>query len=526
MLRQYWSSYQGTHEIQPKNPQNQHIIFTLICLASTGQKASWLELGSCGPAPTIRTDLPSPAARYLDPPTTAFGSRLADAFVIGLSLWAATALRGISWADRYTMAAAVAVLAFQFFGERRQLYRSWSGTSAYRYLWPVLAAWAWTGFALFVVAWAMKSTDHYSRVAIGLWAVLGLSGLVSWRIVQHALLGPALARRRGIRRTAIAIAGAGNRAAHFAHLVAGTPSLGLAVAGFFADSDAGSEPGAELPAAVLGDLDALVERARAREFDHVYITLPMKAEERIRRLVTELSDTGVATYIVPDLFIHDLAHAFWTDVGSVPVISVFEAPFSGSNAWVKRLEDLVLSIVILAASALPMVLIAAAVKATSPGPVLFRQVRNGFDGRRITVWKFRTMHVQEHDDGDVAQAVRDDARLTPIGAMLRRTSLDELPQFFNVLGGEMSVVGPRPHATAHNERYRRLIPGYMLRHRVKPGITGWAQIHGLRGRTDTLDKMEQRIKYDLWYIRRWSVWLDLWIVARSAMFLFGDDNAW
>ena len=462
-------------------------------------------------------------ARYLAPSTTAFISRLADAAVIGLSLWAAITLRDVPWDDRYTVAAVLAVLVFQLFGESQRLYRSWNGAAAHRYLWPVLVGWAWMGFTLFVVAWSMKSTGHYSRVAIGLWAVLGLMGLVSWRMFGHALLDSALAHRRGTLR--IAIAGAGDRAVRFAHLVNGTPSLGLAVAGFFSDPDAESERGVAMPAPVLGGLDTLVERARAGEFDRVYITLPMKAEERIHRLVTELSDTTVATYIIPDLFIHEMAHAVWTDVGSVPVISVFEAPFSGTNAWVKRLEDLVLSSVIVVVTALPMVLIAAAVKLTSPGPVLFKQVRNGFDGRRISVWKFRTMRVLEQD-GDVAQAARGDARLTPIGAVLRRTSLDELPQFFNVLGGEMSIVGPRPHAAAHNERYRRLIPGYMLRHRVKPGITGWAQVHGLRGRTDTLDKMEQRIQYDLWYIRRWSVWLDLWIVARSTLLVFGDDNAW
>ena len=464
-----------------------------------------------------------PGARHLeDPSPTGLASRLADALVIALSLWAATVLHGVPWADRYTVAAVLAVLLFQLFGESRRLYRTGSGAPVHRHLWAVLVASAWTAFALFAVAWSMKSTGQYSRVAVGLWAIMGLAGLVMWRMFAHAIADSVAARRRGAR--SVAVAGAGERAVRFAEHVGASPSLGLTVAGFFTGDEAVSEPGAELPAPVLGDLDAMVERARAGEFDRVYIALPMRDEERINRLVTELSDTPVATYIVPDLFIHELAHAAWTDVGSVPVISVFETPFSGTGGWIKRAEDVVLASVVLAVSALPMLLIAAAVKLTSPGPALFRQTRNGFDGRRITVWKFRTMHV--HDGDDVAQAKRSDPRVTPVGAVLRRTSLDELPQFFNVLRGEMSVVGPRPHAAAHNEHYRRLIPGYMLRHRVKPGITGWAQVNGLRGRTDTVDKMERRVQLDLWYIRRWSVWLDLWIVARSAVLVFGDENAW
>ena len=463
-----------------------------------------------------------PGARHLDSPPTEVASRLADALVIALSLWAATVLHGVPWADRYTVGAVLAVLLFQLFGESRRLYRPGNGAPARRYVWAVLVAWAWTGLALFAVAWSMKTTGHYSRVAVGLWAVLGPAGLVSWRMLAQAVAGAVHAHRRGGR--SIAVAGADDRAIRFAETVGATPSLGLTVAGFFAADEAAPGPEAVLPAPVLGDLEALVERSRAGEFDRIYITLPCRDEERINRLVTELSDTRAATYIVPDLFIHELAHAAWTEVGSVPVISVFETPFSGTGGWIKRLEDVVIASVVLAVCALPMLLIAAAVKLTSPGPVLFRQTRNGFDGRRITVWKFRTMHGREDDL--VAQAERGDPRVTPLGAVLRRTSLDELPQFFHVLRGEMSVVGPRPHAAAHNEHYRRLIPGYMLRHRVKPGITGWAQVNGMRGRTDTVDKMEQRVQLDLWYIRRWSVWLDLWIVARSAVLLFGDDNAW
>ena len=472
-------------------------------------------------------------------PKAAFVSRVADAFVILLASWAGAALHDVAWSDRYVAAAVLAVLLFHLLGESNRLYRHWRGASPRQYLWPVFAAWVWTGFGLFVLAWITKSTAHYSRVAVGLWMVFGLLGLMGWRMAGRAFLGSMRAHGHDVRR--IVIAGAGERGRQLAEVVRSTPSLGLVLVGFFTDRKAGGDPGSDdrpeddgpeddgpreaLPAPRLGDLDALVERARAGDFDFVYIALPLKSEDRIRRLVTDLSDTRAAAYIVADLFAHDLAHSRWTEVGPIPVISVFETPFSGIEGWIKRLEDLVLSVLILAAAALPMLSIAAAVKLTSPGPVLFRQRRNGLDGREITVWKFRTMTVQE--DGDrVVQAVRGDGRVTPLGAFLRRASLDELPQLFNVLRGDMSIVGPRPHAVVHNEAYRRLIPGYMLRHRVKPGITGWAQIHGFRGGTDTIEKMEQRIRFDLWYIRNWSLWLDLSIIARTALRGIAGRNAY
>jgi putative colanic acid biosynthesis UDP-glucose lipid carrier transferase len=195
------------------------------------------------------------------------------------------------------------------------------------------------------------------------------------------------------------------------------------------------------------------------------------------------------------------------------------------NGWLKRAEDLILGVAILAVAAIPMLLIACAVKWTSKGSILFKQRRYGLNGKVVYVWKFRTMTVS--DDGEtVMQAKKGDSRLTPIGAFLRRTSLDELPQFFNVLQGTMSIVGPRPHAVAHNEQYRWLIPGYMLRHKVKPGITGWAQVNGWRGETDTLEKMEKRVECDLEYMRNWSLWLDIKIVALTIFKGFYSKNAY
>ena len=239
-----------------------------------------------------------------------------------------------------------------------------------------------------------------------------------------------------------------------------------------------------------------MKNRKKAKIDYIYITLPLCAEKRISILIQQLADSTVSVNIVPDFFIFNLIQSKWNNVQGIPVVSVFDTPFNAVDGIAKRLEDLVLCMIILPIIALPMLIIAIAIKLTSPGPVIFKQQRYGVKGEKIEVWKFRSMTVCENG-GDIKQATQNDPRFTPIGAFLRRTSLDELPQFLNVLQGTMSVVGPRPHAIAHNEYYLKKIQGYMLRHKVKPGITGQAQINGCRGETDTLDKMEARIHYDL-----------------------------
>jgi putative colanic acid biosynthesis UDP-glucose lipid carrier transferase len=275
----------------------------------------------------------------------------------------------------------------------------------------------------------------------------------------------------------------------------------------------------------VGTLDDLVADARQRRVEMIYVTLPMRAEGRIQGILDRLADTTASVYVVPDFFVFELLHSRWTSINGLPVVSVFENPFYGIDGLVKRGLDVILASLFLLIAGLPMAVIAAAVKLTSPGPVLFRQNRYGLDGREIPVWKFRSMRVCE-DGGQVKQATRDDPRVTPLGSFLRRSSLDELPQLLNVLQGTMSLVGPRPHATAHNEHYRSRIHGYMLRHKVKPGITGLAQVNGCRGETDTLDKMENRIKFDHRYIREWSIWMDLKILLDSVKVVFSRQNAY
>jgi putative colanic acid biosynthesis UDP-glucose lipid carrier transferase len=251
----------------------------------------------------------------------------------------------------------------------------------------------------------------------------------------------------------------------------------------------------------------------------------MRAEERISTVLAKLADTTASVYIVPDFFVFELLHARWTNINGLPAVSVFENPLYGVAGITKRAADVVLGSMLLAIVAVPMLIIGALIKLSSKGPVFFRQRRYGLDGREILVWKFRTMTCC--DDGrDVRQVTRDDVRVTRIGRLLRTTSLDELPQLFNVIAGSMSLVGPRPHATAHNEQYRSLIDGYMLRHKVKPGITGLAQVSGYRGETETLDKMERRVACDHQYIREWSLWMDAKILVRTLGVVLKQRNAY
>ena len=275
----------------------------------------------------------------------------------------------------------------------------------------------------------------------------------------------------------------------------------------------------------INKLDRLEIQAKRGDFDILYIALPTTARAKIVEIIDRLADTTVSVYMVPDYFTTSLFHGKWSNLEGIPLINVYDTPFWGADGWVKRLQDIALSMLFLLVAAIPMTLIAVATKLSSPGPVLFKQRRYGVDGKEISVWKFRTMRVCE--DGDkIQQASQNDPRVTKLGAFLRRTSLDELPQFINVLTGQMSIVGPRPHAVAHNELYRKQVKGYMLRHKVRPGITGWAQINGWRGETDALHKMEKRVEFDLWYIRNWSSWLDLKIIALTAVQGFTGKNAY
>ena len=276
---------------------------------------------------------------------------------------------------------------------------------------------------------------------------------------------------------------------------------------------------------LLGDIKATCQFVKEQKVKIVFIALPMTLQDRVDALLDGLRDTTVSMYYLPDVRLVDMIQSRSFDVEGVPVIALCESPFTGYKAIIKRASDIVLAFLILILVSPVLLACAIGVKLTSPGPILFRQKRYGLDGEEISVYKFRSMTVCENG-ATVTQATRNDARITPFGNFLRTKSLDELPQFFNVLQGSMSIVGPRPHAVAHNELYRTQIKGYMIRHKVKPGITGWAQVNGSRGETDTIDKMERRIDFDLDYLRNWSLAMDLLIILKTVGVVIKDENAY
>ena len=344
---------------------------------------------------------------------------------------------------------------------------------------------------------------------------------VAHRITRKLL--PRLLLLEGGRRRAIVV-GAGQLGTELRGRFANDSSLGVDVIGFFDDRDI-SRTELTDNKKLLGPLIEVPEYVNRNGIDLVYITLPMAAQPRTLSLLDALRDTTASVYFVPDIFVSDLIQARVDHIHGMPVVALTETPTLGVSGIGKRISDVVIASVILLMIWPVLLILAIGVKLSSPGPIIFKQRRYGLDGQEILVYKFRSMRVC--DDGAVIQqAGRGDPRITRFGSFIRRTSLDELPQFINVLQGRMSVVGPRPHAVAHNEQYRKLIKGYMLRHKVKPGITGWAQVNGLRGETETLDKMRSRVQYDIDYMRNWSLGFDLMIIFKTVVVVWRDQNAY
>jgi len=330
------------------------------------------------------------------------------------------------------------------------------------------------------------------------------------------------------KKSRAVIVGLSDLSRKLTHQFKQNPLLRVGCMGFFDDrwSERLPEDNQHPPETLLGKIASTAEFVKTYNVQHIYIALPLSAQPRIMALMDELRDTTASIYFVPpDIVSFDLIQANISTINGIPIVAVCESPFVGVNNLIKRISDVLLTLAILLLIAPLMLLIAIGVKLSSSGPVLFKQRRYGLDGKDIVVYKFRSMTVME-DDGEINQATRNDPRITPFGSFLRKTSLDELPQFINVLQGRMSIVGPRPHAISHNEMYRSLIKGYMIRHKVKPGITGWAQVNGFRGETETLEKMQARIDYDLDYLRNWSLFLDLLIIFKTINVVIKDKNAY
>ncbi|MGQ0546461.1 MAG: undecaprenyl-phosphate glucose phosphotransferase [Betaproteobacteria bacterium] len=466
-----------------------------------------------------------PPSRLLrsQPGTAALVQAAVDPLVAIGTLGAAVAAFGGRF-DGACLILALLVFAMTFPGS---LARQSGGLPAGELMLDIVAGWAAIVFLLLLLGWSTRTLEVFDPQVLLAWTFATPAALFAAHRALPLVL-PRLLAAEGLRKTA-GIAGANDLGRALARRLAADPLLGQRFAGYFDDraqarvSD--DRAAARVSESLLGTIGALPDYVRAHNVEVIYIALPMASQPRILKLLEELRDTTASIYFVPDIFVFDLIQARVDSIGDLPVVAVCETPFYGFNGVIKRASDIVLASLILLVIAPLMICIAIGVKLSSPGPVLFKQRRYGVDGRKIAVWKFRTMTVAE--DGDIVrQATRNDSRVTRFGAFLRRTSLDELPQFFNVLQGRMSVVGPRPHAVAHNELYRKLIRGYMIRHKVRPGVTGLAQVNGFRGETDTVEKMRARIEHDLAYLRGWSLLLDLQIILKTIVVVLKKHNAY
>ena len=452
----------------------------------------------------------------------AFLYRLIDIFIIQICLIAASYLYLEKFDVKYFVLGLVSNMAYLFFAELFVLYRSWRNGSFKEMVFYTICSWALTLFPLFIFLFFTKQTEYFSRVVLGLWMVSTAILLCAWRGVFRQFL--ISIRRKGYNTRSVGIIGLTKRGIDLANEIINYPESGYKLTAVFDERDPVRLDHKYIDR-LEGGIAEGVKMAQEGKLEILFVALPLTNKERIEKILRALGDTTVDVHIVPDVFTFNLLHSRMGHVGEVQTISVYDSPMRGGYSIMKRMEDVFLSLSILAVIAIPMLCIALGVKLTSRGPVLFKQDRYGMDGKKIKVWKFRSMRVM--DNGEVVkQATKGDPRITPFGAFLRRTSLDELPQFFNVLQGTMSVVGPRPHAVSHNEEYRKKVAYYMLRHKMKPGITGWAQVNGWRGETDTVEKMEMRIKYDLEYIRNWSIWMDFKIVIFTLFRGFVGKNVY
>lgn len=456
-------------------------------------------------------------------PALGLAKRLVNPLVIFVSLMIAVAFTAPPFSD---MDLLLGVLAFFVGSEVFDGFKFFEDTEEdqshmRRYVFDLIVAWSTSILILGGLVFVTSLYVWYAVEMLVAWALLALVLLYASQSAVRAYLG-GLRKKDQVRRAVIV--GATELGCKLANRIHKQHSLMTRVDAFF-DDRVDDRCDQRLISTVTGGLNDVANYVTEHDIDLVYITLPMLNQPRVMELVNSLRDTTASIYFVPDVFIFDLVQARLESVNGVPVIAVFESPLVGINAVHKRIFDVLASGSILALISPVLLVIAALVKLTSKGPVFFKQRRYGMDGEEIFVYKFRSMSVTE-DGENITQATKNDARVTPLGAFLRKSSLDELPQLINVLQGSMSIVGPRPHAVAHNEHYRKLIHGYMWRHKVKPGITGWAQVNGFRGETDTIDKMEGRVLHDIAYLKHWSIGLDISIMLKTVKLVFKDTQAY
>jgi putative colanic acid biosysnthesis UDP-glucose lipid carrier transferase len=469
-------------------------------------------------------------------------SRIIDIAMVALGAMIAAAVHGghFVWLDdmqsiSLTFDCLLIVLFFPALG----IYQSWRGKSLYDLLWRVTCGWLLVEVTGILMSFSLHRAELLSRLWLGYWAVATIVLLIVTKAAVHTVLKGL--RREGFNQKAVAIVGSVPYGKFLIEQIRSRPDAGFTPFIVYTEDGAHNrrenDPLDDPQARELGpddvegvpvvrDFANLVQMMRRDAVRELWMALPMSKERTIHRFVTEFRNDFVNIRFIPDVRSLTLFNQPMVDLLGVPAINLAASPITDLRVLPKRVFDRLFALAALTALSPLMLVIAALVKLSSPGPVFFRQKRKGIDGNQFEIYKFRSMKMHKEESGKVTQATRRDPRITPVGAFLRRTSLDELPQFINVLKGEMSVVGPRPHALEHDDIYKDLVRGYMHRYRIKPGITGWAQINGYRGETDRIEKMMGRVKLDLYYMQHWTFWLDMKIVVLTFWKGFVGSNAY
>src|ERR1700761_3588978 len=458
-----------------------------------------------------------------------FQDLLARVFDVGLVLAGAAvasqirfeylAQSGFYWA-LVMFSAAFALAIFPAFG----VYESWRGRSKLVLAGQVSLAWLMVQGSALVLMYSLHRIDFVSRLWFSYWTAVTGGLLIAYRLMTHAVL--ASARSAGMNLHQVAIVGSGSQCDAIIRRINAAPTTGFrATAVYNARPDVSSVASPGVP--VFDTVDALAGYMRTNDVHELWLMLSLSEEPLICSLVGEFRDDLVNIRFMPDVRSLALFEGSGViDLLGVPAINLVASPLSASSMLKKEIFDRLFAATALLGLAPIMLGIAIAVKLSSRGPVFFRQKRKGADGRVFTIYKFRSMRMHAEQKGTLRQATRNDPRVTRVGAFLRRTSLDELPQFYNVLRGDMSVVGPRPHALEHDDLYQKVVSGYINRYRIKPGITGWAQINGFRGETDRIEKMERRVEHDLYYLGHWSFALDMRIIGATIVAGLVHRNAY
>lgn len=451
--------------------------------------------------------------RVLDPLLISFCSWLSYYFYLGT----------FSWGREYSVALLITFFLTLFIFPTQGAYKPVRGRSSRQYIGSVTRSWFILLLSLVALSALLKVTSTFSRGWFLYWTFLTWGVLILSRVLMIELLNSL--RRRGYNLKRVAIFGAGVLGEKLYEQTVLNKDFGYDVC-FFLDDYPEKTQGNLKNKKVIKAASDLADQLKSEGIHELWIALPLRAESRVKDILHTLRHSFIQVRFIPDIFSFHLFNCAISDVGGIPTIDLNTTKISGVNTLIKALEDYFLGTIILFLISPLLFVLALLVKLTSKGPVFYKQLRHGFDGKPINIYKFRSMYVHDEDKNNIVQASKSDSRITPVGRFLRKTSLDELPQFINVLQGKMSIVGPRPHALSHNEFYKDQIEHYMQRHKVKPGITGWAQVNGWRGETDTLEKMQKRVEHDIYYLQNWSLWFDLKIIFLTVFKGFVGKNAY